>query len=54
MTKQKKRESLKSKALTEQFELAVDLHWICPKCKTKLIGTKQKLMEGCPCGSTSN
>lgn len=35
------------------FATATDLHWICPKCKTKLTGTLTQLKEGCPCGTAS-
>lgn len=45
-----KMSSLKSKALTKSFVEADDLHWTCPKCKSKYMGTMDELMLGCSCG----
>lgn len=37
----------KAEDLTSMMEKAEDLHWTCPKCKTKRVGTMKELMQGC-------
>jgi hypothetical protein len=46
-------DAAKSQKLSAENLAADDLYVFCPGCKTKRVGTLEKLQEGCPCAKTS-